>query len=90
MLRREARDILGLPVTFGPAELDEAFRRQARVRHPDAGGDPAAFVELLEAHRVLSRHPSAGSNVVVVQSRGHLKRLADRLHRRLTGPPRVH
>ncbi len=36
-----------------PNDLDQLFRKLARLHHPDLGGDKAAFQELNEAHKEL-------------------------------------
>ncbi len=53
--------VLGLPRTASPADIKKAFRKLARLHHPDAKpGDTAAerkFKELNEANEVLSDPP---------------------------------
>lgn len=89
MLRRQAREILGLPPVYQTAELEAAFRRQARRTHPDNGGDADAFEAVTEAHRVLGLGRTPAGNVVFVDDRGRLARLARKLRRRALRPPRV-
>ena len=46
--------VLGLKPTATRADVQRAFRKQARQHHPDAGGDAAKFRDLVEAkERVL-------------------------------------
>jgi curved DNA-binding protein CbpA len=44
---------LGLTWPFSEDELDAAYRKLARVRHPDVGGDDKAMAEANEAYRCL-------------------------------------
>jgi curved DNA-binding protein len=54
----EARAILGLPRGAGPQDVMGAFRAAAKVTHPDRpGGDPARFLEILSAYRLLQSLP---------------------------------
>ena len=46
--------VLGLDRAATDAEIRRAFRRLARLAHPDAGGDPARFVALRRAHDLLT------------------------------------
>lgn len=48
--------ILGVPVDAAPDAIRSAFRRQARIHHPDHGGSTGAraFREASEAYEVLS------------------------------------
>jgi len=55
MQRDEARRLLGVGPGASEAEVERAFRRQARGAHPDHGGDAARFRDLTEARRVLVR-----------------------------------
>lgn len=51
----EPRRMLGVSATATVDEIHAAFRRKAREHHPDAGGDPAIFRQLVEArNRLLS------------------------------------
>ena len=45
--------LLGLGSGATETEVRRAFRRLARLAHPDAGGDPARFVALRRAHDLL-------------------------------------
>ncbi|MEA5453131.1 J domain-containing protein [Sinomonas sp. JGH33] len=47
-------EVLGVPVTASPQEVKAAYRRAARVHHPDHGGDPAEFRRVTLAYEVLS------------------------------------
>ncbi len=53
--RVEAARELGVPSGAAPALVEKAFRRAARSRHPDVGGDPGAFRRATEARAVLLR-----------------------------------
>jgi curved DNA-binding protein CbpA len=44
---------LGLTWPFSEDELDAAYRKLARVHHPDVGGDDKAMAEANEAYRYL-------------------------------------
>lgn len=46
--------LLGLEPGASEAEVRRAFRRLARRAHPDAGGDPARFLDLRRAHDLLT------------------------------------
>lgn len=46
--------ILGVDKNANPDQIKKAFRKQARIHHPDAGGDEARFKEINEAYEVLS------------------------------------
>ncbi|MCU1351479.1 MAG: hypothetical protein JWM05_688 [Acidimicrobiales bacterium] len=50
-----ARTLLGLRPGAEPAEVERAFREQAWRVHPDRGGDPEQFQELVEARDLLRR-----------------------------------
>ena len=52
----EARALLGVDRRASMAEIRSAYRRLARVHHPDAGGDVAVFQQLTAAVELLS-HP---------------------------------
>ncbi len=54
MDRKRARAVLGVSPAATPAELRRAFREAAKSAHPDAGGDPERFRQVVEAHRLLS------------------------------------
>jgi hypothetical protein len=59
-------EVLEVPAGAPPNDVRIAFRRFARLHHPDRGGDPETFQAGLEAyHRMLgSRAPSSGAEVV--------------------------
>jgi hypothetical protein len=57
--RREALGVLGLPATASSADVTSAFRRLAKLSHPDATGrtDASAgqrFAAVVEAYRLLA------------------------------------
>jgi hypothetical protein len=96
----EARLLLGVSRWADPTEVDRAFRRLARVNHPDAGGDPSTFRQLVEARATL-RTGSADdprallrmrqSRSVLTVRRSSARRVLHALRRRLpaAGAPRV-
>jgi curved DNA-binding protein CbpA len=43
-------EVLGVPPHASRETIDTAYRRLARQRHPDSGGDTAAFQELQAAY----------------------------------------
>lgn len=48
-----ACEALGLdPLKATPADVQEAYYRLARVHHPDHGGKPDAFIELVETKKL--------------------------------------
>jgi hypothetical protein len=52
----EAARVLGVPQPASKEQVQEAFRKQARVSHPDADGDPAKFRAVVEARDVMLKH----------------------------------
>jgi curved DNA-binding protein CbpA len=48
--------ILGLSGRKYPThdEIKKAYRRQALLHHPDKGGDPEKFKQVVEAYEILS------------------------------------
>ncbi|MDG2112278.1 MAG: hypothetical protein P8N02_06660 [Actinomycetota bacterium] len=56
---RHAHIVLGLDGPATREQVTRAYRRAAKGKHPDAGGDAADFVELQRAHRMaLAAAPS--------------------------------
>jgi DnaJ-class molecular chaperone len=47
-------DVLGVQANATEAEVKRAFRQQARIHHPDKGGDAERFREVNEAYETLS------------------------------------
>lgn len=45
--------VLGVPTTATEREIKIAYRKAARITHPDHGGDPATFRRVTEAYEVL-------------------------------------
>jgi curved DNA-binding protein CbpA len=45
--------ILGVPKNATKDEVKRAYRRKAKVHHPDAGGDPKNFKALVTAYTIL-------------------------------------
>ncbi|WCO67621.1 J domain-containing protein [Iamia majanohamensis] len=73
MDRVDAARELGVPVGAPPTLVEKAFRRAVRLRHPDVGGDAAAFRRATEARAVLLCPPPADplTRVVTVIVRYH-------------------
>jgi len=46
--------ILGLESGCSSEDVKSAYRRLVKTMHPDAGGDPARFIDIKEAYDVLS------------------------------------
>jgi curved DNA-binding protein CbpA len=65
--RVEAARELGVPSSAAAPLVEKAFRRAARSRHPDVGGDPVAFRRATEARAVLLRPRQADTMDRVVQ-----------------------
>ncbi len=57
-----ARAVLGVGSDASLTEVRGAFRDLARRHHPDGGGDPQRFGELLEARALLAAAGSAGAS----------------------------
>ncbi|HSV68126.1 MAG TPA: DnaJ C-terminal domain-containing protein [Mycobacteriales bacterium] len=54
---RDFYEVLGVPKTASPEEIQRAYRKLARTYHPDVNSDPGAeerFKEIAEAYDVLS------------------------------------
>lgn len=49
----EAYQILGIPQGSSMEQIKKAFRQQAKVCHPDIGGDPVRFRLIKEAYELL-------------------------------------
>jgi hypothetical protein len=58
LTRDEALRLLQLPSSPGPAAVKRAYRRLARVHHPDVGGDSHTFHLLQLAYERLADEPS--------------------------------
>jgi len=52
----KAAGVLRVSMSASKEEVQTAFRQQARVHHPDHGGDPQQFIAVQEAKDVLFRH----------------------------------
>lgn len=46
--------LLEIPITATPEEVKKAYRRKAKVVHPDAGGSNDQFSQITDAYDVLS------------------------------------
>lgn len=51
-------DILGVPKDADQKTIRSAFRRKAKVAHPDTGGSPEAFAQISRALAILSNPTS--------------------------------
>jgi curved DNA-binding protein CbpA len=49
-----AYELMGVDQKITLEELKEAFRRKARIYHPDQGGNAEDFIELKKAFELLS------------------------------------
>lgn len=49
----EAYQILGIPQGSSVEQVKKAFRQQAKMYHPDMGGDPVRFRLIKEAYELL-------------------------------------
>ena len=76
---------LGVRPGASPEEVARAFRRSAARHHPDAGGDPERFREVLAARdRLLAMAGSAPAGAVhFVRSPSRAARLLRPLRRRI-------
>ncbi|HIJ37903.1 MAG TPA: J domain-containing protein [Rhodospirillaceae bacterium] len=54
MAKPDLYEILGIARNADTASIKAAYRKLAKIRHPDAGGDPEAFRLLKLAHDILS------------------------------------
>jgi curved DNA-binding protein len=50
----QARAVLGLEAEATAESIRAAFNRAVKTAHPDRGGDPARFRQVLDAYRLLS------------------------------------
>ena len=57
MTARSARERLGVAPGADEHALRAAFREAAKRNHPDRGGDPLAFREVMDAYRLLRDEP---------------------------------
>ena len=57
MTARSARERLGVAPGADEHALRAAFREAAKQNHPDRGGDPALFREIMDAYRLLRDQP---------------------------------
>jgi hypothetical protein len=73
--RARARQILGVDREASTVEVEGAFRRLAGRVHPDRGGDPERFAEIVAARRALAEPPGARAPVQVVADAGIAERL---------------
>lgn len=66
--------VLGLARTATEREVKIAYRKAARIAHPDRGGDPALFRRITEAYEVLSDAQRRKSYDQSYGARGHSPR----------------
>ncbi|MGH8931776.1 MAG: DnaJ domain-containing protein [Egibacteraceae bacterium] len=66
MTAAHARWLLGLRPEATPKDVDRAFRRLARVHHPDRGGDASRFAELVVARAALQRSVARRDRQLIV------------------------
>lgn len=50
---KDLYEILGVKKTASEREIRKAFLKKSKQHHPDKGGDPEAFKELVAAHNIL-------------------------------------
>lgn len=50
-------EVLGLDKTATPEEIKKAYKKLAKMHHPDAGGDEEMFKKINEAYAILSDAP---------------------------------
>ncbi len=86
--------VLGLARTATERDIKIAYRKAARIAHPDRGGDPALFRRITEAYEVLSDTERRTSYDHSYGAHGHppgTSRTTDRpfsgRHRSPGGPP---
>ena len=60
MTRFHAATLLGVEPDAHADEVKHAFRQYARTHHPDHGGDPRRFDDVLTAREVLLQSPAGG------------------------------
>lgn len=61
MNERSARAMLGVSPSATTGQVKRAYRRLALELHPDRGGDPAAFQQLVVAQQLLLSMPRSVS-----------------------------
>ena len=70
MTPERARDLLGVPADADRHQIERAFRRLARIHHPDRGGDAGRFTAVVAARdRLLGKADASGDQVIVVRTR---------------------
>src|SRR3954463_6267922 len=57
MANRTHYEVLGVASDASAEDIRRAYRRMAKVAHPDAGGSSALMSGLTQAYNVLSRAP---------------------------------
>lgn len=72
-----ARSVLGIGPKAGRSEVQRAFRALSKARHPDHGGPPGAFEELLGAYELLrSIDPEPIGSWITGDEDGSMRRIA--------------
>lgn len=66
---RSPHEVLGVSADATPEQIKSAYRRQARIHHPDRGGKPAAWAELQAAYEQL-QPKQAGADALIAQIMG--------------------
>lgn len=61
-------EVLGVAVGASESEVKKAYRRLARLNHPDIGGDEEKFKKINEAYDLISK----GKFVVSMPKHGNL------------------
>jgi hypothetical protein len=64
---RAPHDILGVTLDAHPTEIKTAYRKLARLHHPDKGGDASRFEEIARAYRSLLSSAVGGSSTNLEQ-----------------------
>ena len=59
MVEEEPYEVLGVKSTSTWAEIKSAYRKKARLTHPDHGGTKEAFCRVREAFEILSARKEA-------------------------------
>ena len=54
MSKKDYYDILGINKSSNESDIKKAYRKLAKEKHPDVGGNESEFKEIAEAYEVLS------------------------------------
>lgn len=79
MTARQARERLGVGPGADSHALRAAFREAAKRNHPDRGGDPLAFREVMDAYQLLRDEPPepVAFNLTPAQPAAPVKRVLE-------------